>query len=85
MTSRLSAEIEQDMREAELKAWQNLARYKFWGFGYWAAIWVHLNRVGHFKRPNPFAVLVKMAREIVAARAPAQQPAALPLLQEDAA
>jgi len=56
---RLTAELD----EAEKKAWDALGRYKFQKFGYWAAIWVHLNRVGDFKRPNPFRNLVQMARE----------------------
>lgn len=49
--------------DAECKAWDSLARYKFQMFGYWAAIWVHLNRVGGFGRPNPWRDLVKRARE----------------------
>lgn len=57
--------IMQEMDEAEKKAWDALARYKFWMFGYWAAIWVHLNRVSGAKLPNPFAVAVQMARKIV--------------------
>lgn len=48
---------------AERKAWDSLARYKFQMFGYWAAIWVHLNRVGGFKRPSPFGALVRTARQ----------------------
>jgi hypothetical protein len=51
-----------ELEEAERKAWQSLGRYKFQMFGYWAAIWVHLNRVGQFKRPNPFKKLVMEAR-----------------------
>lgn len=51
-----------ELEEAELKAWDSLARYKFQMFGYWAAIWVHLNRVGGFKRPNPWKQLVVGAR-----------------------
>jgi hypothetical protein len=50
------------MREAEHKAWDSLGRYKFSQFGYWAAIWVHLNQVGEFKDPNPWGDLVKLAR-----------------------
>lgn len=53
-----------DLDEAETKAWDSLRRYKFQMFGYWAAIWVHLNRVGGFKRPNPWKRLVKVAREL---------------------
>jgi len=50
---------------AEEKAWQSLARYKFQMFGYWAAIWVHLNRISKAKRPNPWAELVRHSREVV--------------------
>lgn len=55
--------IEIELQEAERKAWDSLARYKFMMFGYWAAIWVHLNRMSETKRPNPFASLVKVARK----------------------
>lgn len=51
-----------ELDDAEAKAWQSLARYKFQMFGYWAAIWVHLNRVGRFRRPNPWKGLVNLAR-----------------------
>lgn len=51
-----------ELNEAERKAWDALSRYKFQMFGYWAAIWVHLNRVGEFQRPNPWKSLVKEAR-----------------------
>jgi len=54
--------LETDLNEAEQKAWDSLARYKFQMFGYWAAIWVHQNRIGGFKRPNPFKQLVAAAR-----------------------
>lgn len=56
----LSAELD----EAEAKAWDALGRYKFQMFGYWAAIWVHLNRIGGFKRPNPWKGLVMDARKV---------------------
>lgn len=52
-----------ELSDAERKAWRALAGYKFQMFGYWAAIWVHLNRLGRFKRPNPFKALVHKARE----------------------
>ena len=48
--------------EAEAKAWVSLARYRFQMFGYWAAIWVHLNRIGGFGRSNPWASLVSDAK-----------------------
>lgn len=54
--------IREHLCEAEKKAWESLSKYKFQMFGYWAAIWVHLNRIGNFKRPNPWKSLVISAR-----------------------
>lgn len=48
---------------AEQKAFDALARYKFQMFGYWAAIWVHLNRLCEKRKPSPFRSLVNVARE----------------------
>lgn len=56
--------LSQEIDEAAEKAIDSLARYKFAMFGYWAGIWVHLNRIEGKKRPSPFRVLVKTAREI---------------------
>ncbi len=55
--------LEVEIAKAEEKAWKALAGYKFWMFGYWAAIWVHLNRLDGKRRPNPFKNLVLKARE----------------------
>ena len=52
-----------ELAEAEQKAWDALARYKFWMFGYWAGVWVHLNRISGAKRPNPWRELVLTARQ----------------------
>lgn len=51
------------LEEAEHKAWDSLGRYKFQMFGYWAGIWVHLNRVGGFNLRDPFGDLVHAARK----------------------
>ena len=56
----MTLEIERDTAEA--KAWDSLARYKFQMFGYWAAIWVHMNRLCAEKKPSPFTSLVRNAR-----------------------
>ena len=58
IAERLDAELD----EAERKAWDSLGRYKFMMFGYWAGIWVHLNRVNGSRRHNPWKDLVKDAR-----------------------
>lgn len=59
----LRQQLIRELDEAERKAWDSLARYKFQMFGYWASIWVHLNRVSMECRPNPWKELVKSARE----------------------
>ncbi len=58
----IEARLSRELDFAEQRAWDALAHYKFQMFGYWAAIWVHLNRISGRKRPNPFAELVKAAR-----------------------
>lgn len=50
-----------EMETAERKAFDSLSRYKFQMFGYWAAIWVHLNRISGLRRPSPFRALVNAA------------------------
>ncbi|KKN04255.1 hypothetical protein LCGC14_1099130 [marine sediment metagenome] len=52
-----------EMLEAERKAFDSLSRYKFLMFGYWAGVWVNLNNIGGYKRPNPFAALVAAAKK----------------------
>lgn len=64
----LGSALSAELKEAETKAWDALARYKFQMFGYWAAIWVHLNRIGGFKKPNPWKGLVAHARRPVLER-----------------
>lgn len=54
--------LNQELKAAEHKAWDSLSRYKFQMFGCWAAIWVHLNRIGGFGLSNPWGELVGAAR-----------------------
>lgn len=54
--------IKDKMKEAESKAVDSLARYKFLMFGYWAAQWVNLNKLLEKKQPSPFKGFVKMGR-----------------------
>lgn len=58
--------LHDEINIAENKAWDALARYKFQMFGYWAAIWVHLNRIAGEHRSNPWAGLVEAARQRIA-------------------
>lgn len=57
----LEAEIESKKEEARVKAITNMARYKFMNFGYWAAVWIHLNRLSGKKTPSPFRPFVDLA------------------------
>ena len=54
--------IQEAKTEAVHNAIDSLARYKFMMFGYWSAIWVHLNQIDDNKEPNPFRFLVQHAR-----------------------
>lgn len=60
--SAMPERLEAALAEAEAKAWDALGRYKFVMFGYWAGVWVHLNRVRGGALPNPFASAVLLAR-----------------------
>lgn len=51
------------MKDAETKAWQALAGYKFWMFGYHAGRWVNYNNLLDKKQENPFRSAVKLARQ----------------------
>ena len=62
------------MAESERKAWDALSKYKFWMFGYHAGAWVRDNRIGGFKRPNPWFSLVRDAKSEVASRWPKVTP-----------
>ncbi len=53
--------LDKDIEEAEQKAWDALGRYKFQMYGYWSAIWVHLNKIRGGKRSNPWREIVRVA------------------------
>jgi len=53
-----------ELEEAERKAWDSLSRYKFVMFGYWAGMWVHLNRIADTHHSNPWQELVKQAKAV---------------------
>lgn len=59
-------EIEEHKQEAFEKAIDSLSRYKFMQFGYWSAIWVHLNQIDTQKEHNPFKPLVELSRNMQA-------------------
>ena len=63
-TGDVGVRIKEAKQEALENAIDSLARYKFMMFGYWAAIWVHLNQLDDVKEHNPFRELVEKARGI---------------------
>lgn len=62
MNEVFKARIDQELAEAEAKAWDSLSRYKFMMYGYWCGVWVHLNRISGENRPNPWRGLVEIAK-----------------------
>ena len=64
----LRATLESDLAAAERKAWDSLARWKFWMFGYHAADVVKIKRrLGRGREPF-FKELVEIARTVMARR-----------------
>lgn len=64
----LQAVLEADLIEAERKAWDALARWKFWMFGYHAADCIKIKRrLGRGREPF-FKELVEIARTVMAQR-----------------
>jgi hypothetical protein len=55
--------IHEEMEDAEKKAWEALAGYKFWMFGYHAARWVGYSKLLGGRRANPFRDAVLLARK----------------------
>ncbi|KKN03812.1 hypothetical protein LCGC14_1103850 [marine sediment metagenome] len=51
------------MQDAERKAWEALAGYKFWMFGYHAARWVNYKNLLHSNEASPFRDAVVIARQ----------------------
>ena len=64
----LRATLEADLAAAERKAWDSLARWKFWMFGYHAADCIKIKRrLGRGREPF-FKELVEVARTVMARR-----------------
>lgn len=55
--------IKAAMAEAELKAWEALAGYKFIMFGYHASRWVNYKNLLGEHTANPFFLLVDQAQK----------------------
>jgi len=56
--------LEFEREKAKKKALDSLSRYKFQMFGYWAAIWVHMNHLCDESLSNPFSDIVKLAKKL---------------------
>ena len=56
--------LEYERDKAKEKALNSLSRYKFQMFGYWAGVWVHMNRLCDKQQQNPFKDLIKLAKEM---------------------
>lgn len=61
----LRARLERDLAEAERKAWDSLARWKLWMFGYHASDAIKIKRrLGRGREPF-FKELVQIARRVM--------------------
>ena len=56
--------IVEEMRDAEQKAWEALAGYKFIMFGYHASRWVNYRQLLGENVPNPFRELIRVAQNL---------------------
>jgi len=65
MTSKTEDRVLMARADAEQKAWDALARYKFYMAGYWMAAWVKCNQLldKGSRAANPFRDLVQLARQ----------------------
>lgn len=64
----LRATLEADLVDAERKAWDSLARWKLWMFGYHASDVIKIKRrLGRSREPF-FKELVEVARKVMADR-----------------
>ena len=54
--------INNTLNEAEARAFESLAKYKFQMFGYWASAHQHLARTVSRNHNTPFAELIDMAK-----------------------
>lgn len=73
----LMFDVRHKRQTAKLKALDNLARYKFSNFGYWAAVWVQMNSLlpKPQRQANPFRELVHKSRELLEDEEPQEPPA----------
>lgn len=58
----MEEKIRAQMQDAERKAWEALAGYKFWMFGYHAGRWINYKNLLGTQERSPFSSLVAVAR-----------------------
>jgi hypothetical protein len=56
--------MEQEMYEAESRAWEALAKGQFNKFASSASFWVELNRISGLGKRNPFLNLINVAKGV---------------------
>lgn len=56
--------IEQEMYEAESRAWEALSKGQFNKFACSATLWVELNRISGLGKKNPFQNIINVAKGI---------------------
>ena len=50
--------------EAKKKAYDFLSGGRFYMFGYWASVWMQMNKLSRIRKVNPFLGLIDLAKKI---------------------
>jgi len=58
----VESKILDELSAKETAVWESLSKYKFIMFGYYAAVWVTLDRIHRFYQGNPFLDVMKLAK-----------------------
>lgn len=60
-TAGIDSDYAEELKAAEDNAWYALSRNNFQQFGYWAEIWMQINRISKKKKANPFYEILAIA------------------------
>ncbi|WP_143162286.1 hypothetical protein [Sporobacter termitidis] len=60
-TERIDFDYNDELKTAEDNAWYALSHNNFQQFGYWAEIWMQINRISKKKKANPFYEILAVA------------------------
>ena len=56
--------VDSELARLEMDAWKAPERGDFMLFGYWASMWLKLNKESGLENPSPFDPVVELAHQI---------------------